>query len=406
MARHRVAIIGCGNIARNHARGWRAMPDQVQIATIADTNQEALEEAGDALGVPGDRCYTDFREMLDREHPDIVSVCTWTGLHAPATIAAAARRPKVIICEKPMAPSLREADEMLTACARNGVKLAIGHMRRFYRGWEEARRMIAEGAIGTPVRVWSATTEGLLNWGTHLIDGVRFILGDPPAEWVMAAVSRETDRYERGVRIEDALLGLVQFGATGQGSGAGHQGPGVRGQGPGRGAAVGAPVQATFQVDLGPTKHWQVIGTDGILEAHEGRVRFLDGRAGGWRDLEGSEMTFQDAFDAEMRAVVEWAEAPALPGALSTEARLAASAGGGGPKPYEYRGDGKSARATLEICMAMYESARRHEVARLPLHVRANPLELMIESGHLPVQRPGHYDIRSHLVRGEGMTWE
>jgi UDP-N-acetyl-2-amino-2-deoxyglucuronate dehydrogenase len=380
--RQRVAIIGCGNIGRNHARSWKAIPEHVQIAAIADSNEEALEEAGDAWGIPGDRAYLDFREMLEREHPDIVSVATWTGLHAPATIAAAARRPKLILCEKPMAASLGEADAMLVACKRNGVKLAIGHMRRFFRGWEEARRLIAEGAIGHPVRVWSSVPEGLLNWGTHVIDGVRFILGDPPAEWVMGAVSRETDRYERGVRIEDAAMGLVQFGA--------HNGH--------------PPVQATFQIDLGPTRHWQVIGTEGIIEANEGRVRMLDGRAGGWRELEGSEMTFQDAFNAQARAVAEWAagEALALPG--GTEARLA---GGGAAAPQvDYRGSGQSARATLEICLAIYESARMHEVTRLPLQTREYPLDLMIESGHLATTRPGAYDIRSHLVRGEAMQWK
>lgn len=391
MERYRVAIIGCGNIARNHARAWRALPERVEIACLADTNEEALEEAGEAWDVSREHRYQDFREMLDAEHPDIVSVCTWTGLHAPATIAAAARRPKVILCEKPMATSLGEADAMLVACRRNRVKLAIGHMRRFYGSWEEARRLVADGAIGTPIRAWSSVSEGLLNWGTHLIDGVRYVLGDPPAQWVMGAVARETDRYERGVRIEDALLGLVQFG-------------GAPGSQSGSGAVAAAGVQATFQVDLGPTKHWQIIGTDGIIEAHEAQVRLLDGRQGGWRDLPGSEMGFQDAFDAEMRGIVEWADQAPLAGVAGTEARLAG--GGAGVPEYQYREDGQSGRATLEIGLAIYESARIHEVTRLPLSIRGNPLELMIESGHLEVRRPGAYDIRSHLVRGEAMSWE
>ena len=56
--------------------------------------------------------------------------------------------------------------------------------------------------------------------------------------------------------------------------------------------------------------------------------------------------------------------------------------------------------------MALFESARLHEITRLPLLVRDSPLDLMIDSGHLPVRRPGRYDIRSHLVRGEAMSWE
>jgi hypothetical protein len=59
----------------------------------------------------------------------------------------------------------------------------------------------------------------------------------------------------------------------------------------------------------------------------------------------------------------------------------------------------------MEIMMALYESARLKEHTRLPLQTRANPLDLMVESGDLPIQRPGKYDIRSSHVRGEGMSW-
>ena len=62
-------------------------------------------------------------------------------------------------------------------------------------------------------------------------------------------------------------------------------------------------------------------------------------------------------------------------------------------------------RAALEIMMAIYESARLHEVVRLPLQTRAYPLDLMVEGGDLPIERPGAYDIRSFLARGEDMSW-
>src|SRR6185437_12658082 len=208
MARYRVGVVACGGIARAHGRGWQGS-DAVEIAALADTSAEALAEYGDAFGVSPEHHYQDYREMLERERPDIVSVCSWHGQHAEMTIAAAARKPKVILCEKPMATSLGEADAMITACERNGVRLAIGHMRRFYRGWEEARRLVAEGAIGTPQKVWSLVHDGILNWGTHTIDGLRFVLGDPATEWVLGAIERKTDKYERGLRIEDAGTGLI-----------------------------------------------------------------------------------------------------------------------------------------------------------------------------------------------------
>jgi hypothetical protein len=56
------------------------------------------------------------------------------------------------------------------------------------------------------------------------------------------------------------------------------------------------------------------------------------------------------------------------------------------------------------MLMAIYESARRHEKVILPLETRLNPLDLMVESGHLAVERPGRYDIRAFLLRGERMA--
>ena len=126
-------------------------------------------------------------------------------------IAAAARKPKAILCEKPMATCLGEADEMLIACRRNDVKLASGHMRRFFTAWEEAKRLVQSGAIGEPQRLWCVGIQGLLNYSTHLIDFMRWVLNEPSVEWVIGAVERKTDRYERAMRIEDACVGLIGF---------------------------------------------------------------------------------------------------------------------------------------------------------------------------------------------------
>src|SRR5262249_34546230 len=149
------------------------------------------------------RTYADAAEMLREESLDLVSVCLWHPLHAEYTILAAEHGPRAILCEKPMATCLREADAMIAACDRSGVKLAIGHQRRFNRSWTQARALLADDAIGDVSLVTVETGEGLLNCGTHVVDAVRYLLGDPAAEWVMGAVERRTDRWERSVRIED-----------------------------------------------------------------------------------------------------------------------------------------------------------------------------------------------------------
>lgn len=354
MAQYRVGMIATGSIARSQARGWMHTPE-VQLVAIADTSQAARREFGEAFGVPEDKQYADYNEMLDSERLDIVSVCSWHGQHAPMTIAAAAWRPKAILCEKPMATSLGEADDMITAASRNGVKLAIGHMRRFYSGWEATRQLVADGAIGRPLRVWSQIRDGLLNWGTHTIDGMRFVLGDPKAEWVMGAVERNTDRYERATRIEDGCMLLAGFEGG---------------------------CQALVEDDLTPegSINFQITGTDGVLDVDENRVKLMNASTGGWKVLDNEQ---NDPFIGQARGIVDWLEG----------------------RVEHYRGEATQARATLEIMMAAYESLRTHSVVRMPLKTRVNPLDLMVESGQLPVQNPGRYDIRSFLVRGQAMTW-
>jgi predicted dehydrogenase len=354
MASYRVGIIACGGIARAHARGWSQTRD-VQIAALADTNAEALAEFGADYDVAPEHRYLDFREMLERERPDIVSVCSWHAQHAPMTVAAAARKPKLILCEKPMATSLGEADAMLVACQRNDVKLAIGHMRRFYGGWEAARLLVAEGAIGTPQKVWSLIHDGILNWGTHTIDGLRFVLGDPAAEWVMGAIERKTDRYERGLRIEDAGLGLI---------------------------SLAGGILVSLVDDLTPygSINFQITGSEGVLDVDEDTVRLLNASTNGWQTIDHEKA---DPFVAQAHGVVDWLDG----------------------KVDDYRGEGRKARATLEILLAIYESVRTNGVVRMPLKTRENPLDLLVESGRLPVEFPGKYDIRSFLVRGEGMSW-
>jgi hypothetical protein len=69
-----------------------------------------------------------------------------------------------------------------------------------------------------------------------------------------------------------------------------------------------------------------------------------------------------------------------------------------------HRGIGESGYKALEMIHAIYESARCHEKVVMPMRTRVNPLDLMVESGHLVPERPGPYEIRAYLLRGERMT--
>lgn len=352
--KYRAAVIGMGSISHMHMSGYNQV-EAVEVVAGADPHPDAHASYKEKYGI--EDSYEDHREMLEAVKPDLVSVCTWHGLHAEFTIAAAEAGVKGIICEKPMCISVGEADRMIAAAEANGSRLVIGHQRRFTSGWERSRQLVTEGAIGEPLLVETRVIEGLLNWGTHTIDGLRYVLGDPEAEWVMGAVERRTDRFERNVPIEDACMGLVQFKDRAQ-----------------------ALIESDLTAD-GSAGEFLIRGSEGMLEVAEQWYRLFNSSSGGWQKEEISQ---QIPEVKQVEELIEWIE--------------------GGP---EHRGAAKNGRAAVEIMMALYQSARVNQVVRLPLDETGYPLELMINEGRLPVEVPGAYDIRSFLVKGseEDTLW-
>ena len=355
---YRVGVIGCGSIAQRHTKAYQSVPG-FDLAAATEPNTERARTFQETFTIP--TMYADPKEMLQKESLDVVSICTWHGLHAPQTLMAAEHSAKAVLCEKPMAVSLTEADQMINACRTSGTKLAIGHQRRFYPGWTEARQLVGEGAIGKPVMVTGYVVDGLLNTGSHVIDGMRYVLGDPQAEWVMGAVERKTNRWERDVPIEDCCLGLTSF-------------------------AGGA--QALLQVDLTPyssADHFTVQGTEGLLMVAPDSLRLIDSNNNSGETLPmlwdtqtksaagsvGFESYFHIAYTAQAQGLKAWLDGES-----------------------EYRGEGTQTRHTVEIMMALYQSVREGEVMRLPLTEGVFTLSAMIEEGKLPLRYPEKYDIR------------
>jgi UDP-N-acetylglucosamine 3-dehydrogenase len=150
-----LGFIGCGGIARHHASRLVQLPG-VRLAGTADISEKAAASfAGDFQA--GTHC-TDYRQLLRRDDIDAVFVCTPTFQHAEPVIAAA-KAGKQIFCEKPMALKLSEAQRMAEACAKAGVKLTIGFVRRFDTQWGKLKQLIQSGVAGRPV-VWRFAAGG------------------------------------------------------------------------------------------------------------------------------------------------------------------------------------------------------------------------------------------------------
>jgi predicted dehydrogenase len=140
-----IGLIGCGGIARSaHLPAMVQLRDRVVLRATADVDAAAAQAAAEPWGASHS---TDYRHMLER--PDIAAVVVATPeyLHEEQVVAAAAAG-KHVLCEKPIARSLGEADRMIAACATAGVHLLIGHSRRFTRRYMEIHAAITRGDIG------------------------------------------------------------------------------------------------------------------------------------------------------------------------------------------------------------------------------------------------------------------
>ncbi len=178
-----------GAKARSHAAAYQQHP-QTDLVGVCDLRQEALDDfrANWADEWPDMHYYQDYREMLAREQPDIVSVVTPDHLHADITVDAIQGSARAILCEKPIATTLEDADRMITAAEKNDVLLSIEHTRRWSPALHTVRAMIREGTVGK-LRNIVANLYGpramLFRNGTHLVDTICFLTESEP-EWVFA----------------------------------------------------------------------------------------------------------------------------------------------------------------------------------------------------------------------------
>ena len=316
---HRVGIIGSGSMSQNHVRGY-LRTGRFEIAALADLNEDAMNEIDTKFGLKT-KHYQDARAMLDNEALDVISICTWHTGHPIWTIAAAARKPKAILCEKPMAESLGRAEDMLVACQRNNVHLMIAHQRRFLPVYTLARNLIAEGAIGNVQLIQSFGGDGLLNYCSHQTDMFRYFLSDDDCEWVMGNVERKTDRYERNTRIEDAAMGVFQF------------------KGGARALILADVIESWYQGA-------HIYGSDGMINLDTLRLNLMNKDTNGQWKTYAPDGQFHTLAEDEQR--FEWDE-----GAAAQANEIADLIDG---KIDKHRGHGEHGFKALEMLMAVYES--------------------------------------------------
>src|SRR5690625_4054788 len=141
MSKLKVGVIGCGSIAKfRHLPEYAANKD-VEIVAVCDIVKERAEDAAETYDA---KAYTDYKELIADDAIDVISVCLPNNLHAPVSIDSL-NAGKHVLCEKPMATSREEAEQMIEAAEKNGKKLMIAHNQRFVSSHEKAKAMIESG---------------------------------------------------------------------------------------------------------------------------------------------------------------------------------------------------------------------------------------------------------------------
>ena len=206
----RVAVIGIGAMGRNHTRVYRDLPG-AELVAVCDTSAEAAAEVGFRNSA---RAYTDHQEMLGKEQPDAVTVAVPTAHHR-GIVVDALRAGCHVLVEKPIAPSLEEADEMIATAAGTGRLLMVGHIERYNPAVQELKRRLADGQLGRvfqlharrlgpfPDRVRDVGV--VVDLATHDLDVMRYLSG--------SGVSRVYAETRRQVHTsnEDLMTGLIRF---------------------------------------------------------------------------------------------------------------------------------------------------------------------------------------------------
>jgi UDP-N-acetyl-2-amino-2-deoxyglucuronate dehydrogenase len=218
----RIAIVGCGRISKNHFGSIEQHAQHFELVAVCDTNQAVVGEHAQQYKVPG---FTSLEKMLDEVKPDLVVLCTPSGLH-PSQAITVARHGVHVMTEKPMATRWSDGLDMVRACDEAGVRLFVVKQNRRNATLQLLKKAVEQKRFG---RIWSVAVNvfwsrpqsyydsakwrgtwefdggALMNQASHYIDLLDWLIG--PVESVMAY----TGTLERNIEVEDTGVAALRW---------------------------------------------------------------------------------------------------------------------------------------------------------------------------------------------------
>jgi len=246
MDKFRVAIIGCGGIATSKHLPALVQISDVEMVAFCDIVRSRAEECAVKYGISGAGVYENYKELLEKEHPDVVHVCTPNRSHSFITVDALEAGCHVM-CEKPMAINPEEAKKMLDAAKRTGKTLTIGYQNRFKAASQFLKAECEKGTFGEiyyakapAIRRRGVPTWGvfmneyeqgggpLIDIGTHSLDMTLWLMDNYRPKFCVGTKYRKLADADKGTgnpwgdwdaskfTVEDACFGFIvmENGAT------------------------------------------------------------------------------------------------------------------------------------------------------------------------------------------------
>ena len=222
----RVAVVGIGGIGRVHVEQLGRVKE-AQIVAVADLDQARASKVQADYKVP--KAYADYGEMMDKEKPEAVFICTPPSVHLDP-VKAAAERGIAVFLEKPLAVKLADAKKAVKVCKVAGVTNQMGYHWRFNDGRIEARSILMEkgGTIGMVEGKWWGGVYNVPWWirrelsggqiteqTTHIFDQCRWLAGDVGKVQALLATRINTDRENYNIEDVSAVLLSFKSGAIG-----------------------------------------------------------------------------------------------------------------------------------------------------------------------------------------------
>jgi predicted dehydrogenase len=224
---YRAALIGCSRMGAfidnevtqnrsmrlpySHAAGYEAC-ERTDLVAGADLRPDVLEQFGARYNVGSDHWYTNYRDLIASEKPDIVSIATQPEQRCEIILHAIEHGVRALYVEKPLCASVAEAELIRDAVKANNVAFNMGTNRRYHNGYAAMRAKIESGDFGALRSVIAFSTGPFFNTASHFFDVLVYLNSDVAPQWVQAQVFNFDELVVGSeVREDPAGTGIIGF---------------------------------------------------------------------------------------------------------------------------------------------------------------------------------------------------